>query len=73
MTPNDVTLLAAWPPCPMPLPSRVDLGNGRGLVTDVPLHLSTQVDRLESTCPLLRALAREALDTFIARVGLGPA
>lgn len=73
MTPNDALHLAAWPPCPLHLPAEVDLGNGRGLVTDVPLHLSTQVERLDSPCPLLRALAREALDTFIARAGLGPA
>lgn len=71
MTTTHVLALAAWPRCPLQLPEQVDLGP-RGTITDVPLHISTQVQRLDSTCPLLRTLAREALDTFIARAGLSP-
>ena len=71
MTTTDVLALAAWPPCPIQLPAEVSLG-AHGTITDVPRHLATQVARLDSPCPLLRALARESLDTFITRAGLRP-
>lgn len=71
MTTTDVLALAAWPPCPIQLPTEVSLG-AHGTINNVPLHLATQVQRLDSECPLLRALARESLATFIARAGLCP-
>lgn len=64
MTEQQVLDLAAWPPCPLPLPEHISRPQ-RGDIVNVPRYISLHLSRLDSTSKRLARLSREALDELI--------